>query len=146
MSEAAVAKHDYAFSVGLSSGYNVADNMKVIFDRVYIDLNHAYDHHTGEYIVPVSGLYEFNYHALATNDNRLWLELYHNYKYVNSLYSHTPSHFATAGNAAVIEADAGDVVYVRAHGANDLFGKADEVYCTFSGYLLEPAHQAIVIG
>ncbi|XP_053378610.1 uncharacterized protein LOC128548191 [Mercenaria mercenaria] len=93
-----------AFSVGLSHHATVADHYKVIFDRVFIDLQHAYDQKTGEFIVPVSGLYEFNYHALGRQNGKIWLELFHNYRYVNSLYSHTPGHFATAGNAAILNA------------------------------------------
>lgn len=135
-----------AFSVGLSHHATVADQSKVIFDRIFIDLNHVYDQRLGEFIAPVSGLYEFNYHALGKLNGKIWLELFRNYRYVNSLYSHTPGHYATAGNAAVIELDAGDIVFVKAHGSVDLYGANDEVYCTFTGYLLSPIGSTEIIG
>ncbi|XP_053379495.1 uncharacterized protein LOC123526879 [Mercenaria mercenaria] len=127
-----------AFSVGLSHHATVTSNNKVIFDRIFLDLQHAYNQMSGEFIVPVSGLYEFNYHALGKQNGKIWLELVHNYRYVNSLYSHTPNHYATAGNSAVLDLDAGDVVFVKSHGDVDLYGTDKEVYCTFTGYLLAP--------
>jgi len=58
------------------------------------------------------------------------------HRYIDSLYTHVPDGYGAAGNAAVIEMDAGDVAYIRAHGTNALFGTGSEVYCTFSGTLL----------
>ncbi|XP_060608068.1 uncharacterized protein LOC132760165 [Ruditapes philippinarum] len=127
-----------AFSVGLSHHATVTNSNKVMFDRVFLDLQRVYNPQTGEFVAPVSGLYEFNYHALGKQNGKLWLELYHNYKYVDSLYSHTPGHYATAGNAAVLDLDIGDVVFVKAHNDVDLYGTSNEVYCTFTGYLLHP--------
>ncbi|XP_060608125.1 uncharacterized protein LOC132760217 [Ruditapes philippinarum] len=132
-----------AFSVGLSHHVTVTSHTKVIFDRVFLDLNSVYDKKTGEFTAPVGGLYEFNFHALGKLDSRIWLELFHNYRfviffiqYVYSLYSHTPGHYATGGNAVVLELDAGDVVYVNANGDVNLFGGHTQIYCTFTGYLL----------
>ena len=73
----------------------------------------------------------------------------HYSRYIDSLYSHNPANYATGGNAAVLQLDAGDVVYVRARVANDnaLYGRGDEVYCTFSGYLIrESANTGAVVG
>ena len=69
--------------------------------------------------------------------------------YVNSLYSHNPTHYASGGNAAVLQLDAGDTVYVRARVGNDnlLYGRGDEIYCTFSGYLIrQTANTGAVVG
>lgn len=69
-----------AFSVGLSHHATFADQSKVIFDRIFIDLNHVYDQSLGEFIAPVAGLYEFNYHALGRQNGKIWLELFRNYR------------------------------------------------------------------
>lgn len=69
-----------AFSVGLSHHSSTNDGEKIVFDRIYIDLQQAYNHLTGEFVAPISGVYEFNYHALGQFDQEVWLELYHNYK------------------------------------------------------------------
>ena len=55
---------------------------------------------------------------------------------MDSLYSHVTDGYAAAGNAAVLQMDAGDKAYLRARGANALDGHHDEIYCTFSGALL----------
>ncbi|KAL3861121.1 hypothetical protein ACJMK2_007190 [Sinanodonta woodiana] len=136
-----------AFSAGLSSSTTVAANSKVVFDRIFINIQHAYDQHTGEFTAPTQGVYEFNVHALGQYDQSIWLELYHNYKYVVSLYSHTPSQYGPAGNAAILQLDTGDVVYVKAHRDSALFGANDEVYCTFSGYRIARTYTGLpVIG
>ena len=69
-----------AFSAGLSHHGIIANGDKVIFDRIFIDLESAYNHVTGEFVAPVAGVYEFNYHALGQLSTAIWLELYHNYK------------------------------------------------------------------
>ena len=69
-----------AFSAGLSHHANISNGEKVVFDRIFIDLGSAYNHVTGEFVAPVTGVYEFNYHALGRQDAAIWLELYHNYK------------------------------------------------------------------
>ena len=60
-------------------------------------------------------------------------------RYINSLYSHTPFYYGVGGNSAVLSLDAGDVVYVKSRSGQDspLYGRGDEVYCTFSGYLIQ---------
>lgn len=63
---------------------------------------------------------------------------------MNSLYDHTPGYYAAAGNAAIIEMDAGDVVHVTSHAQSSLFGKQNEVYCTFSGHIIQAFNGAIV--
>jgi len=42
--------------------------------------------------------------------------------------------------------DAGDVVHVTSDQTSRLFGLQDEVYCTFSGYLLHQPYSGTVIG
>jgi hypothetical protein len=63
--------------VGLSHHAHVSGSNKVIFDRIFINLYHAYNQVTGEFKAPVSGLYEFNYHALGKKNGKIWLELFH---------------------------------------------------------------------
>lgn len=138
-------KPTVAFSVGLSHHVTVTSHAKVIFDRVFFDFNSVYDTRTGEFHAPIGGLYEFNFHALGKRDGKIWLELFHNYRYVDSLYSHTPGHYATGGNAAVLELDAGDVVYVNANGDVNLYGAHDQIYCTFTGYLLFATAESVAI-
>lgn len=67
----------------------------------------------------------------------VWIDLYHNYKYIDSLYGHVPNGRAAAGNSASLELSAGDRVFLDIGGHDSwLYGQRDEVFCTFSGYLL----------
>lgn len=61
----------------------------------------------------------------------------HNYIYVNSLYGHTSGSYGPGSNSAVLGLVAGDTVYldIKLHDSF-LYGGGDEVYSTFSGYLL----------
>ena len=68
-----------AFSVGLSSDQTVGGGSKVVFDQLLLDLNQVYDRKTGDFVAPVGGLYEFNFHALGQLNHTIWLELYKNY-------------------------------------------------------------------
>ena len=59
-------------------------------------------------------------------------------RYVDSMYSHNPTNYASGGNAAVLQLDAGDAVYVktRVGKTNSLYGRGSSIYSTFSGYLI----------
>jgi hypothetical protein len=89
------------------------------------------------FVAKVPGIYVFHFHALAQQNEEVWLELYHNYIYVNSLYGHSTNGWAGGSNTATLELSMGDTVYVdmKDH-SSTLYGAGDEIYCTFSGYLL----------
>uniref|UniRef100_K1PUS5 Complement C1q-like protein 2 n=1 Tax=Magallana gigas TaxID=29159 RepID=K1PUS5_MAGGI len=98
-------------------------------------------------LTSVGGIYAFHYHALTQQGQEAWVELYHNYIYVNSLYGHTSGSYGPGSNSAVLELVAGDTVYLDIkHHDSFLYGGGDEVYSTFSGYLLSPidSHHPVV--
>ncbi|KAL3854092.1 hypothetical protein ACJMK2_013371 [Sinanodonta woodiana] len=127
-----------AFSVGLSRSTVVSANSKVVYDLIFVNVKHAYDQRTGDFKAPRNGLYEFNVHALGQQGAPIWLELFHNYKYIVSLYSLVPNMYGQTGNSAVIRLHAGDVVYVKTRfdRSSALYGGDKNIYCTFSGYLV----------
>ncbi|KAL4221158.1 hypothetical protein ACF0H5_019417 [Mactra antiquata] len=136
----------FGFSAGLTQHQLVHMDTNVVYDQVFYDDQGAYDRTTGTFTAPTSGLYEFNYHALGKQGVAIWLELFHNDQYINSLYSHIINNYATGGNAAVLDLLAGDRVSVRAHNNQALFGDPDEIYSTFTGYLLSKGSDVVVIG
>ena len=76
------------FSVGLSKNLTVATSKPVLFDKVFVDNRRAYHVTSGQFVAPVTGYYEFNYHALAKKGTLLNLRLYHNTVYVkHCIYS-----------------------------------------------------------
>ena len=88
---------------------------------------------------PVTGVYVFHYHVLAQYAQEAWVELYHNYLYVDTAYGHTSGSYGVGSNAAAIELQQGDTVFLDIkHHDSYLYGAQDEVYCTFTGYLIKP--------
>ncbi|KAK3083518.1 hypothetical protein FSP39_024580 [Pinctada imbricata] len=132
-------QQEIAFSVGLTHNFASSNGDKVLFNRVFSNLGQKYDINTGIFTAPVTGVYVFHYHVLAQYAQEVWVELMHNYHYVNTAYGHTAGSYGVGSNAAVIELTSGDQVYLDI-GKHDsfLYGGTDEVYCTFSGYLLAP--------
>ncbi|KAH3780158.1 hypothetical protein DPMN_157968 [Dreissena polymorpha] len=65
---------------------------------------------------------------------------------INGLYGHNTAHASSAGNAAILELVGGQTVSVMAISASYLIGAGDEVYCTFSGFMLYSTGPSIFIG
>ncbi|CAC5380908.1 Protein FAM160A1,FTS and Hook-interacting protein,UPF0518 protein CPIJ015043,FTS and Hook-interacting protein homolog [Mytilus coruscus] len=128
---------EIAFSVGLSAHHTQAQGHTVIFDRVFINHGLGYDTKTGKFTAKYSGIYVFHFHALSHSDKAIWIDLYHNFIYVNSIYGHVPSGYVTGSNSASLELLQGDEVFldIKSHDTA-LYGVPTEIYCTFSGYLL----------
>ncbi|XP_045162553.2 uncharacterized protein LOC123527267 [Mercenaria mercenaria] len=126
-----------AFSVALTHNVTVAAGSTVPFDKVFVNYKNSYNISTRRFVAPASGVYEFNYHGRTSTGSSIYLRLMHNQRYINSIYDNIPGHHATAGNAAVLEVVGGDEVRIESTGiTNKLYGDRNEIYCTFSGYLL----------
>ncbi|XP_060602559.1 uncharacterized protein LOC132755684 [Ruditapes philippinarum] len=136
-----------AFSVALVNNISVSSGSTILYDHVFVNYKTSYNISTGHFVAPASGLYEFNYHGRTIRDSGIKLRLMQNQKYINSIYNVIPGHHATAGNAAVLELNGGDVVRIESQGfKNKLYGDPSEIYCTFSGYLLHAITPAEIIG
>lgn len=128
---------EVAFSVGLSAHHTQTQGHIVLFDKVFINKGLAYNTQTGKFTAKYSGVYVFHFHALSHSDKAIWIDLYHNFIYVDSIYGHVPSGYVTGSNSASLELLQGDEVYldIKSHDTA-LYGTQDQIYCTFSGYLL----------
>ncbi|KAK3093600.1 hypothetical protein FSP39_017952 [Pinctada imbricata] len=128
---------EVAFSVGLT---HTMSGTKLIFDRIFINIGNGYHETTGVFNAPKSGIYVFYYYALSTQNKVIYVDLYHNYHYVNSLYGHISNGYANGGNAATLELMSGDTVYIKVRDTNsEFYGSSDEIYCTFSGHFVSPS-------
>ncbi|XP_062589184.1 complement C1q tumor necrosis factor-related protein 4-like [Saccostrea cucullata] len=135
--EGSNTQHEIAFSVGLSHSESAADSPNVVFNRVFVNLGQNFNVNTGIFTATVPGIYAFHYHATAQKGKSIWMELYRNYIYVNSLYGSIIGDVGPGGNSAVLELVAGDTVYLDIqHHGSFLYGERDRIYATFSGYLL----------
>ncbi|XP_076458143.1 complement C1q-like protein 4 [Babylonia areolata] len=136
-------ENEVSFSVGLTQHTSIPGAGVVVYNKVFNNAGNGYSNTTGKFTCPQSGVYVFQVHALAQRDADMWLELYHNFNYVMSLWGHTDNESAAAGNAVVLTLNKGDEVYVTGVDGytSELYGTPTEIYVTFSGYLISPVFQ-----
>lgn len=132
-------QHTVSFSVGLSNTQRVYNKDTILFDQVFVNEHSGYDTNTGVFTCPVPGLYVFHLHAYSSNkDTVMWLELLHNDRVTVSVSGYN-SH--TVGSQTVmLKLRQGDRVKIQSKEAQEfsLFGLPEQVYSTFTGYLLHP--------
>ena len=127
-----------AFSQGQTSGLTFTAGDNVPFDKVLANIGASLDSH-GVFTCVTPGLYAFHFYSLAKLNQEMWLDLYKNNMSIGAAYGYTNGSYGDAGNSAIVNLVAGDIVYVKAHDQfnNALYGAADQVYTTFTGVLLD---------
>lgn len=66
------------FSVGLTKNVTIAGGQYVVFDKVFVDIRQSYNFSTGVFVVPVTGLYEINYHIVGKEGASIQIHLKRN--------------------------------------------------------------------
>lgn len=135
------SRSETSFSVGLSHHFT---GTNLIFDRVFSNRAGRYSPVTGHFTAKESGVYVFHFHALSRSDAHIWVDLYHDYHYIDSLYGGSDDEYATGSNTAALNLVAGDIVFLKSRQpSNSYYGAPDQVYCTFSGYKLDTTEELI---
>ncbi|XP_069107600.1 complement C1q-like protein 3 [Argopecten irradians] len=139
---------EVAFSAGLTNMLSLSHTERVKYDRLFTNIGGGYNSNTGTFVCPTAGIYVFQFHSVAHQDKAAWLQLYKNFEYVASTYGHTSNDYASTGNSVILHLSKGDEVYVQAvdpaYGySTNLYGATNEVYCTFSGYMVSPVYEEI---
>lgn len=131
--------HTVAFSVGLSSTQNVYNKDTIVYGEVFVNDHNGYSTSTGIFTCPVPGLYVFHFHAYNSNkDTIMWLDLLHNDRAMVSVSGYN-SH--TVGSQTVmLKLRQGDRVQIQSKESQEftLFGLQEQIYSTFTGYILHP--------
>uniref|UniRef100_A0A3B5L6W2 C1q domain-containing protein n=1 Tax=Xiphophorus couchianus TaxID=32473 RepID=A0A3B5L6W2_9TELE len=106
------------------------------YTRVITNLGNAYNQHTGIFVAPVRGMYYFSFFYHAGGGHPVVLFLMKNNQVVVECTDHQTSHDAAdnGGNAAFLELQQGDQVYVQLEANCEVWG--DSYTTTFSGFLL----------
>lgn len=72
--------------------------------------------------------------------------LYHNYHYIDSLFGGSDEEFATESNAAALNLVAENTVFLKSkRSTKSYYGAPDQVYCTFSGYILDLLEELTIV-
>merc|ERR1712244_172266 len=109
---------EVAFSAGLAKHQYMTAGQRVKYDTIFTNVGGGYD-----------------------SNSNMWLELHKNFQYVTSIYGHVEQDYAAGGNAVILRLAKNDEVYVQTTDASDLYGQPDEVYGTFSGYLISGIYE-----
>ncbi|XP_070786198.1 complement C1q-like protein 3 [Enoplosus armatus] len=110
----------------------------VIYRSVKINIGNAYSQFTGIFAAPVTGIYYFTFFYHAGGGHPVSLNLIKNNQVVVTTYDHRTAHDGAdnGGNAAFVQLEQGDQVYVRLGANTHVWGDND--ITTFSGFLVNP--------
>ncbi|XP_007574054.1 complement C1q-like protein 3 isoform X1 [Poecilia formosa] len=108
----------------------------LIYTRVITNLGNAYNQNTGIFVAPVGGMYYFSFFYHAGGGHKVRLFLMKNNEHVLESSDHKTLNDGAdnGGNAAFVELQQGDQVYVQLHPETHVFGGSHTT--TFSGFLL----------
>ncbi|XP_052769577.1 cerebellin-3-like [Mya arenaria] len=114
----------------------------VIFDRVLLNAGGGYHNVTGQFTVPLSGIYLF---AVSVFDHveranagttKVHAEIVQNNVTIGRVFAHADDHYRDQGaETVIVTANTGDVIWVRVVDNNDL-GLGGDFYTSFAGYML----------
>ncbi|XP_008420786.1 complement C1q-like protein 2 isoform X1 [Poecilia reticulata] len=108
----------------------------LIYTRIITNLGNAYNQNTGIFVAPVRGMYYFTFFYRAGGEHKVRLVLMKNNEYVVESSDHKTLNDGAdnGGNAAFMELQQGDQVYVQLYPDTHVFGGSHTT--TFSGFLL----------
>uniref|UniRef100_A0A3B3VBB8 Complement C1q-like protein 2 n=1 Tax=Poecilia latipinna TaxID=48699 RepID=A0A3B3VBB8_9TELE len=126
------------FSAGIGGGAigPFSTSKTLVYTRVITNLGNAYNQHTGIFVAPVRGMYYFSFFYHAGGGHPVGLNLMKNNQLVVQSSDHKTLNDTAdnGGNAAFMELQQGDQVYVQMQPNTHIWGSSYRT--TFSGFLL----------
>ncbi|XP_014841016.1 PREDICTED: complement C1q-like protein 2 [Poecilia mexicana] len=126
------------FSAGIGGGAigPFSTSKTLVYTRVITNLGNAYNQHTGIFVAPVRGMYYFSFFYHAGGGHPVGLNLMKNNQLVVQSSDHKTLNDTAdnGGNAAFMELQQGDQVYVQMQPNTHIWGSSYTT--TFSGFLL----------
>lgn len=115
---------------------NLGDKHTILFDKVITNVGGAYHNHTGVFMAPVKGLYEFQLSAMSVGGTHQYLAFVRDGTVVSHIYPDAvdSSSYETAGGQWVVELDQGSEVWIQTHYAGTIHGNC---FTVLSGFLIE---------
>ncbi|CAC5425708.1 C1QL [Mytilus coruscus] len=100
-----------AFTAYRKSSQTLSNGQKVIFDQIWTNVGNGYEPSTGVFSAPHAGVYHFTAVVMSTNNNALYLTLYHNTVRTSSSFINGDGH-KTGTFDVVFNLQKGDKVYI----------------------------------
>ncbi|ROL55168.1 Complement C1q tumor necrosis factor-related protein 6 [Anabarilius grahami] len=131
-----------AFSAGLlASGLQQTGpfdtRTTLIYKKIFINTENAYDSNTGIFTAPVKGVYFFRFYAHAHSTKQMAVSLYKNDQIQCSVFTEKPETNTNGSNGVVLSLEKGDRVSTLLW-ENSWVYDDDNSYTSFSGFLLFP--------
>ncbi|XP_052815360.1 complement C1q-like protein 4 [Mya arenaria] len=117
---------------------HIGVGQKLIFNKVLLNTGDAYSVHTGVFTCVEAGLHLFAYFVGKGTTGQAWVELKKNGVVINGAVADSVStyHDTQGGNVAILELDAGDLVWVEEFHQSDAQVYGGSGFVTFSGVML----------
>ena len=99
--------------MALSEDAHVQPNDVIVYNHVITDTPDMYDSETGVVTISGRGVYAIHFYAMAEEDTPLFLDLYHNDKYICSLHASADTGRIYTGNSVVLDLAPYDKISIR---------------------------------
>ncbi|XP_060598975.1 complement C1q-like protein 4 [Ruditapes philippinarum] len=120
--------------------FNIVIGQTIVFNKVFLNEGNAYNAQTGEFTVPMDGVYLFSYFVAEWNKDEVVLRLLVNGENrVDAVAEGLQDrHNDQGGNLVILRLHAGDTVLIQAYDSSNVHidGAASYWYTSFSGVRL----------
>ena len=125
-----------AFSAVRRTSFTSSSNGQALpFNQVHTNVGDGFNSSTGRFTCEIPGLYLFTY-SIMTYSDAPRVFLMKNDVHINGVYRSDEDRFDMISNAAVLQLDAGDQVWLRCRSSRSQIDSDSSLFTSFSGVLL----------
>lgn len=116
----------------------------LVFDTVFVNLEHQFDMFKGKFACRVPGVYFFNVNIHTWNFKETYLHIMKNDEEQTIVYAQPSDRSIMQSQSVMLELQQGDEVWIRLYKRereNAIYSDNVDVYITFNGYLIKASTQ-----